>query len=93
MSCQGLGLGCHLPGMSAALLEQHSIGSSAEKYLLPRAVVVPAWRVGQKSGWHQGGTLCPLKVLGKVNLFKPIWCPQAMFQDGFAKLKTDSSYF
>lgn len=91
-----IGAWVHLPGLFAATLEQHDISSSAEKDCSPAAMVAPAWRVGQKSGQHQGGTLsvlCPLKALGKVNLSKPIWYSQAMFQDGFAKLKTDLSYF
>lgn len=58
-----------------------------------RAEMVPAWRIGQKSGRQHGGTFCPLKVLGKVTLSRPTQCPQAEFQGGSAKLKTDSSYF
>lgn len=41
-----------------------------------RAEVVPAWQKGQKSGWHHGGTFCPLKVLGKMNPSKPTSIPR-----------------
>lgn len=56
----GVGAWVRSGGLSAAMLEQHDIGSSAERYCLPGAVVVPAWRVGQKSGRHQGGTMSVL---------------------------------
>lgn len=89
-----IGAWVHLPGLFAATLEQHDISSSAEKDCSPSSYG-GASLAGRSEVWpaSRRHSFCPLKALGKVNLSKPIWCPQAMFQDGFAKLKTDSSYF
>jgi hypothetical protein len=77
----------------AVLLEQHDISSCAEKYCLPEsqggASLVDRSEVWPASRQH----FLSFEGLGKMNLSKPAQCPQAVFQDGSTKLKTDSSYF